>query len=235
MDIKPADSVCAKFLRSPHPHARVVSVDMSGALAMPGVVAAVTQFDVAGRRLHNDTLDEVIRYTGEAVVGIAAESEAAAEAALDKVLVTYELLPGVLGYDEALDPSLPDIWPGGNLCTWRGPVKVAPGKESLVWEKGDTDKAMREAYATASCEVETHVQFHGCLEPHACVASWDAGLQTLHMNISTQGIFDDQENLAHALGLKLDQVQVQCTYASSGAALAPSATTPARSISAPRC
>lgn len=216
VDTQPTGAVFAKFLRSPHPHARVVSVDVSEALATPGVVAAVTQFDVAGRRLHNDTLDDVIRYTGEAVVGVAAESEDAAEAALDKVVVTYELLPVVLGYDEALDPALPDIWPGGNLCTWRGPEKVEPGKESLVWEKGDTDKAMREAYATASCTVETHVQFHGCLEPHACVASWDAGAQMLRMNISTQGIFDDQENLAHALGLKLDQVQVQCTYVGGG-------------------
>ena len=69
VDTQPTGAVFAKFLRSPHPHARVVSVDVSEALATPGVVAAVTQFDVAGRRLHNDTLDDVIRYTGEAVVG----------------------------------------------------------------------------------------------------------------------------------------------------------------------
>ena len=93
---------------------------------------------------------------------------------------------------------------------------------------------MREAYATASCTVETHVQFHGCLEPHACVASWDAGAQMLRMNISTQGIFDDQENLAPRAGAEARPGTGSVTPTSAAASV-PSATTPAKSICSRRC
>ena len=134
----------AKFIRSPYPHARIKCVDVSAALEIPGVVCAVTQLDLPGRRLHNDTLDDVIRYMGEAVAGVAAETEDVAEEALDKLIITYELLPDYLGYDEAMDPDAMPIWGEGNLCTWQGPRNISQGK-SLVWEKGDTAKALEEA------------------------------------------------------------------------------------------
>lgn len=215
VDTKYPANTFAKFIRSPYPHARVKSVDVSEVLKIPGVVCAVSQLDLPGRRLHNDTLDDVIRYMGEAVAGVCAETEDIAEEALDKIVITYELLPAYLGYEEAMAPDATDIWPGGNLCTWQGPRNISQGR-SLIWEKGDTVKAMEEAYATASCVVETNVQYHGALEPHACVANWDPGLEIMHMNISTQGIFDDQENLAVSLGLHLDQVQVHATYVGGG-------------------
>ena len=210
----PANSY-AKFIRCPYPHARIKSVDASEVMKIPGVICTISQLDLPGRRLHNDTLDDVVRYMGEAVAGVAAETEDIAEEALDKITITYELLPDYLGYDEAMAPDAMPLWGEGNLCTWQGPRNISQGK-SLVWEKGDTAKAMSEAYATAKCTVETHVQYHGCLEPHACVANWDPGLEIMHMNISTQGIFDDQENLAISLGLRLDQVQVHATYVGGG-------------------
>ena len=215
VDKKLTGGLYAKFMRSPYAHARVVEIDTDEALKEEGVVCAVTQFDLKGRRLHNDYLDDVIRHMGEAVVGICAETEQQAEEALEKLLITYEPLPEYLGYDEVNTSSAEPIWGEGNLCTWRGPRKVSEGN-SLTWEKGDTAKALNEAYAKASCVIETHAQFHGCLEPHACIADWDSGLSILNMTISSQGVFDDQENLAWALGLKYDQVQVKTGFVGGG-------------------
>lgn len=205
----------AKFLRSPYPHARIISIDTSDAEDMPGVEAVVTHLDISGKTLHKDVLDDCVRYLGEAVAGVAASDEDLAEEALDKIKVTYELLPEVLDISEALKEDAYPVWKGGNICTWRGARPAAEGS-SLKWEKGETDKALEEADVVVECEVDTHAQFHGCLEPHACLADWDPGMEVMSMHISSQGIFDDQESIADALGLNLDQVQVRSGFVGGG-------------------
>ena len=207
--------VHAKFLRSPHAHARILSIDVSKARKSEGVVAVVTQQEPEGIRLHHDYLDDNTRYLGEAIAGVVATDEELAEEALEKIRVEYELLPEILDFDTALKEDAYPIWKGGNVCTWKGPQPSSAGS-SLVWEKGDTDKALKEAEVRAYSEMDVHAQFHGCLEPHACVADWDPGMQVMHMQISSQGIFDDQENIANALGLKLDQVQVKSGFVGGG-------------------
>lgn len=207
--------VFAKYLRSPHAHARILSVDTSEAEKMQGITVIVTHLELAGKKLHNDTYDGCIRYLGEAVAGIAAADEDLAEEALEKIKVEYERLPEVLDIDEALKEETYPIWKGGNVCTWKG-ARPAEDGSSLTWEKGDTKKALLEADVAVSCEVDTHAQFHGCLEPHACIASWDPGMEVMTMHISSQGIFEDQENIAEALGLTLDQVQVRSGFVGGG-------------------
>lgn len=215
VDLTAPGMVYAKYLRCPHAHARILSVETSEAEQMQGVAAAVTHLELAGKRLHNDVYDDHIRYLGEAVAGVAAVDEETAEEALEKIKVEYELLPEVLDIDAALEEEAVPIWKGGNVCTWRGARPASEGS-SLTWEKGETEKALEEADVVASCEVDTHAQFHGCLEPHACLASWDPGMRVMTMNISSQGIFDDQENIAEALGLNLDQVQVRSGFVGGG-------------------
>lgn len=207
--------VYAKYLRCPHAHARILSVDMTEAEQMPGIAAVVTHLDICGKRLHNDVFDDCVRYLGEAVAGIAAADEDTAEEALEKIKIEYELLPEVLDIDAALREDACPVWNGGNVCTWRGAQPVTAGS-SLAWEKGETEKAIEESDVVVSCEMDTHAQFHGCLEPHACLASWDPGMEVMTMYISSQGIFDDQENIANALGLNLDQVQVCSGFVGGG-------------------
>ena len=91
VDIREPGMLTVKFLRSPYSFAEIVAVDTSEAEKMPGVYASVSQLDLVGRTTHHDILDNRIRFFGEAVVGIAAETEEKAAEALDKVNVTYRV------------------------------------------------------------------------------------------------------------------------------------------------
>jgi CO/xanthine dehydrogenase Mo-binding subunit len=111
----------AAVLRSPHPHARIVSIDVSAAAALPGVKAVATGADTARRKwgafrpdLYPLAIGKV-RYVGDEVAAIAAVDAETARAAVDKIEVEYEVLPAVLGMDEALAEGAPlvhDAVPG---------------------------------------------------------------------------------------------------------------------------
>lgn len=215
VDLREIGMLTVKFLRSPYSYAKVIDIDFYEAEAMAGVHAVVGQHDLIGKRLHNDMLDDCVRFFGEAVAGVAAETEEIAQEALERIRVTYKVLPGVLDFEQSTRDGAPKVWDGGNVCTWRGARPASEGS-SLRWEKGNTDKALAQAEYKVSCTVKTHTQFHGCLEPHACTASWDPGMRQMKMHISSQGIFDDQENIATALGVNLDQVQVVSGFVGGG-------------------
>ena len=113
-----------KVLRSPVAHARIKKIDTSRALAVPGVKTIVTGYDFGGARIGKKIIDMpiladgVVRYVGEKVVAVAAESELEAEAALDLIDVDYEELPVVLDPLEALEPSAPLLHP--DLVGYKG-------------------------------------------------------------------------------------------------------------------
>ena len=215
VDLREVGMLTVKFLRSPYSFAEIIAVDTSEAEKMPGVYGFVSQLDLVGRTTHHDILDDRIRFFGEAVVGVAAETEEQALEALDKVEVTYRVLPGVLDFEESTKEDAPRVWPGGNVATWRGPAPVENGG-SLYWEKGNAVEAIEKADHKVSITVKTHTQFHGALEPHACTASWDPGMQVLKMNISSQGVFGNQEDIASSLHLNFDQVQVNAGFVGGG-------------------
>lgn len=116
-DIQRPGMLHAKVLRSPHAHARVVSVDASRARALPGVGAVLTPADVADLRPHGTmvkdqpVLTDTVRYIGDPVVAVAAVDERTALAALDLVAIEYEVLPAVAGIEAALDPASPQLFP----------------------------------------------------------------------------------------------------------------------------
>ncbi len=125
----------ARVLRSPHPHARIRRIDVSKALAMPGVKAIVTHENctvvwgagsVAGGVQYNDEIKKItkqrryafnnpVRFVGEPVAAVAAVDRHIAEEALRHITVEYEVLPFVLDPEEALKPGAVQIWPEGNL------------------------------------------------------------------------------------------------------------------------
>ena len=112
-DVAPPGTVWAKNVRSPLPHARIVSIDASRALAMPGVLAVFTAADIAngrtGRNIKDVPLlcDDKVRFTGDKVAAVAAESREIAAAAAQLVDVQYEELPAVFGPVEAMQSGAP--------------------------------------------------------------------------------------------------------------------------------
>lgn len=126
-DNHPVGMKYGKVLRSPYAYARIVNIDTSEALAMNGVAAVVTWKDVDRSMSinngftpprHANLLDEYVRYLGDAVALIVADTEDLATEAMDKIKVEYEVLKPVLSIDEALAPDAPQIYPNfpGNIA-----------------------------------------------------------------------------------------------------------------------
>ncbi|MCO8145652.1 molybdopterin-dependent oxidoreductase [Rhodovulum tesquicola] len=158
-------------LRSPHPHAEIVSIDTSGAEAMEGVACVITADDVPGKDgfgvfVHDQPVMArgKVRHVGEAVAAIAAEDAATARRALAKIRVEYRELPGLFDPEDALKPGAPVIhdYAPDNV------VKHIPIR------KGDVDKGFAEADLILEDEFSTQQVEHAYLEPEAGLAYVDA-------------------------------------------------------------
>src|SRR4051812_17056062 len=120
-DVKLPGMLYARLLRSPHPHARIRSIDTSKAAALPGVRAILTKDNCSTVWSSGDTLGQrklfnnPLRFTGEAVAAIAAVDRHVAEEAMALIQVDYEVLPFVLDVDKAMEPGAPEIHEGGNF------------------------------------------------------------------------------------------------------------------------
>lgn len=214
VDVQLPHMLHAKFLRSPHAFAKVVSINAEKALALEGVYGVVWQKDLIGMPLLVDTQDDKVRYQGEAVAGVAAETEELAEQAVKLLEVSYEVYKGSLNMDEAAMEDAEPIWPQGNYCQFpAGPGKVSP---DMAWEKGDAAKGMEESDVVAELTAETHSQYHVCLEPHTCVMHWRGGMKELDCFISTQTMYDDRGVLAQLMGTSQDKVHIVCPFVGGG-------------------
>jgi len=159
-----------QVLRSPHPHARIVSIDVSEAEAMPGVEAIITSADVPGEDGFGVYVNDQpvmargkVRYVGEAVAAVAAEDPLTAKRALEKIKVVYEPLPAVFDPDEAMRsgaPVLHDYAPDN--ITKHIPIRVG----DLAKGFAESDLVIEENYSTQPIE-------HAYLEPEAGLAYLD--------------------------------------------------------------
>jgi xanthine dehydrogenase D subunit len=187
-------------VRSPHPHARIRSVDIAQALAAPGVAAVLTHEDVPGRKTygleHPDqpvlAWDEV-RYQGEAVALVAADHPETARRAAALVVIEYELLPVVDDAELAMLPDAPKLHPGGNLLRH---VPIRHG-----------DAELREADVIVEGEYEVGMQDQAFLGPESGLAVPD-GEGGVDLYIATQWLHVDRDQLALSLGLEPAQVRV---------------------------
>jgi CO/xanthine dehydrogenase Mo-binding subunit len=166
----------ARAVRSPLPHARVVRVDTSEALAMPGVVHVLTGAQIAADpaidpyfgtpRADQPVLAiDKVRYAGDPVAVVIAETAAQAADALPLVDVEYDELPYVVDADEAARPGAPvlhDQWPDNNCGSWR-------------LRLGDCDAALEQADKVYSGVYYSPPASHVPMEPFVCVAAWAAG------------------------------------------------------------
>jgi len=186
-------------LRSPHPHARIASIDAAAAAAAPGVQAVLTHADVPGKKTFGlDVQDQpvlavdVVRYAGEPVAIVAAEDPEVARAALKKITVTYEVHTPVTDMERALEPSSPSVHPQGNIVRTLQVIHGDPNAPADVWVEG---------------RYETGMQDQAPLGPEAglAVPAADGGVDLF---IATQWLHADHEQLAPCLGLPPEKVRL---------------------------
>ncbi|MCH8185303.1 MAG: molybdopterin-dependent oxidoreductase, partial [Chloroflexi bacterium] len=197
-DIKLPGMLYAKMLRSPHPHARIVSVDVSRVVSMPGVHAVLTPFDAPQGRVAPDVpiLDTVVRFVGDEVAAVAADDEDLAEEAMSLFQVQYDPLPFVTDAQAALREDAPPVHPGGNLV----------GGEPIVLTRGNVDEGFAQADRVFEETFTTQAHSGAALEPRVAVASWEEGRLTVWK--ASRGVFADKVGLALALDLPQDLVRV---------------------------
>jgi CO/xanthine dehydrogenase Mo-binding subunit len=201
--------------RASVPSARIVSIDASEALAVPGVRAVLTARDVPHNVIAEEAsgvgLDPVVmpvlaadrvRYDGEPIALVAAESQWAAEEASQLVAVEYEDLPGVFDVDAALAPGAPAVHAHGNRY--------------IAWnlEHGDLERAFAESDVVVEATYQTQHVDHAYLEPEAGVG-WIDGDGVLTLRVSTQ-VIEHARQLAEILALPHARVRVIAAYMGGG-------------------
>jgi len=191
-----------KILWSPHPHALIKRIDTSAALAMPGVHAVLTYKDVAGPNLYGvAVLDQrvlaqgKVRSVGDAVALVAADSEELAEAAIERIVVDYEPLPGVFTIEAALAPNAPLVNGDDNLF------------QHTTVRKGDIAEGFAQADVIIEQTYRTQSMDHVPMEPEAGLAYVD-NLGVLNIITATQYPFRDRRQIAPNVGLPMNRVRV---------------------------
>lgn len=235
VDVQLPGMLHGKLLRSPYPHARIISIDTSEAENLPGVKAVMTGKDISDvRYAFVDTprypadeqplaIDKV-RYIGDEVAAVAAISEEVAEEALRLIKVNYEVLPAVCTVEEALDPDAPAIheqilegtsaWEDWGAAEKKGSAEQRPKNVSSQTNVsfGDVVQGFEEADYVRTDRFETAATAHCAMEPHAAVASYDRVTGKLDLWLSTMGIFLKRFVLSKALKLPSGKVRVRHSY-----------------------
>jgi CO/xanthine dehydrogenase Mo-binding subunit len=208
-DIALPRMIHGRMVRSPFAHARIVSVDANLARAVPGVVDVIVpkdtdhlpRFSTANVRDQEVLCSLTVRFVGDPVAAVFAETEAIAEAAADLVTVEYDELPFVLDPEEAIATGAPRIHPeqdgvDGNVCYRR------------VVRAGDIAAAFDTADLVIEQRFQTSKQHAMPMETHAALAEWDAVDGSVTLWVSTQQAHILRDTLATVLGLPTNRVRV---------------------------
>jgi len=226
-DVRPDKLLFGAILYSPHAHARIKSIDTSAAERMPGVKAVHVQANAGA----------TLRYQGEFIAAVAAETEEQARDAVRAIRVNYEVLPHAVTEPQAMAKGAPELNRGGNVRPGRANTRGVPaeklaeidkilegleGVPSAEREKRRTEelqkyfddqlaKCAAVVEATYSIPVITHV----CLEPHGLTARWD-GPDKLTVWASTQAVQVVAGELANAFEIPAPNVTVLTDYMGGG-------------------
>jgi CO/xanthine dehydrogenase Mo-binding subunit len=213
-----------KVLRSPHAHARVISIDTSAAEKLPGVKAVVTRDDFPDMEVEHAASGELmvnfrdltrnvmarekVLYDGHAVAAVAATSAVVARRALKLMKVEYEVLPHVIDVVEAMKPNAPilheDQFTKGVEPTPNKPSNIALSMESRL---GDIEEGFKQADIVIEREHSTKPTHQGYIEPQASIAHYtDGGYAEVWT--STQGHFVFQAHIAKLLNMHVSKVKV---------------------------
>ncbi|MEZ0388551.1 MAG: molybdopterin cofactor-binding domain-containing protein, partial [Verrucomicrobium sp.] len=216
-----------KVVRSPHAHARITAIRKDKALAVPGVHSIYTWEDVPQRPFtsatHDDyhvdpddtlMLDKVVRYAGQRVVLVAAETEGAAQIACGLVEVDYELLPAVFDPEEAMMPGAPILHQGKNAAS-----RISHPERNVLreihGENGSVARGFEEADAILEETYSTQRQQHAALETHAST-SYIGPDGRLHVRTSTQTPFLTGVKLVYLFDLYPENLRVYAERVGGG-------------------
>jgi putative selenate reductase molybdopterin-binding subunit len=216
-----------KLLRSPHAHARIVAIRKEAALATPGVHEVFTWEDVPRllytTAIHDDhlvdpddtyMLDNVVRFVGQRVAAVVADSEAAAEEGCRRIEVDYEVLPAVFDPEEAMQAGAPVIHDKQTA----DPFVRHPERNVLLdlhGGVGDVGAGFAEADVIHEAEYSAHRVQHAHLETHQTI-TWLDEQQRLNVRTSSQSPFIAKAKLSYLLGLNPVDIRVFCKRVGGG-------------------
>ena len=234
--------VHVRLLLSPYAHARILSVNGDAARKVPGVVDVLTAADLAPLvksppLSHARCLlaDGEVRFCGQPVVAVVAESEAIAEDALGLIEVEYDELPAVLTADAALAPDAPAVWPeglpgvgaeaAGHGVEAAGDASANPADDDQLrspnvaaterMDRGDIAAGLADAEVIIRRTYRTPIIHQGYIEPHATLAAPEPG-GGLTIWSSTQGVFLPREETARVLGWSDSRIRLIPTTVGGG-------------------
>ncbi|NCF27163.1 MAG: molybdopterin-dependent oxidoreductase [Gammaproteobacteria bacterium] len=231
-DLYAPNMLFGKVLRSPHPHARIVSIDTSKAEALPGVKSVVTKDDIrdlpsemvpAGEMMvnyrditRNVMAREKVLYEGHALAAVAAVSESIAHKALSLIEVEYEVLPHVIDVMDAMKPDAPLLHE--SLIT--AGVEPEPTKPSNIakrieFSQGDLEAGFAAADVIVEREFTTNPVHQGYIEPHACLANV-ANDGNAELWCTTQGHYIVRGHCAKLLGMDISKLRVTASEIGGG-------------------
>ncbi len=211
----------AKVLRSPIPHGRIVKVETSKARSVSGVHAVITGADVAGIFVGTRVKDQPVlaadrvRFVGDAVAAVAAESVEIAEHAIALIDVEYEELPFVDDPVEALKPSAPLLHQ--DRSQYKNAPQLPDGISShnlqsyVQWKNGDLDAAFKRAARVFDHSFRTPLSHHGYIEPHACTVQVhsDGRVEVWAANKGPWGLRD---RMADDFGIAKEKIKVYVVH-----------------------
>ena len=197
-DVRPEGTLFGVMLYSPYAHAKVKSIDISGAEKMPGVKAVIAIAN-AGTTL---------RYHGDDIASVAAETEEQARDAIRAIKVDYEVLPHVATEAQAMAEGAPEVFRGGNVQRGRSQTK------------GKAEEAMATAEVTSEGTYSVPMITHVCLEPHGLTVKWEKGDKEGSDKAvawaSTQNVTGVANDLAGVFKVPASNVTVHTDYMGGG-------------------
>ena len=214
-DVKLTGLLWAKILRSPHPHARIRGVDTVKAEQVPGVRAIITGADVKGYLIGKQIRDmpvlcwDKVRFVGDRVAAVAAETVDAAEEALQLIEVDYDELPAVFDPLEAMAAGAPTLH--DDVAGYDGaPEKILAkdlhnGLTRLAWQKGDVEKGFRDADLVIEHTFQIPARHQGYLEPHAATVAIEADGR-IQVWSSVKNPFGVRSQLSKCLGVAEERI-----------------------------
>jgi len=219
-DMEMRGMLVAKVLHSPHAHARINKIDASKARALPGVAAVLTHEDIprvvystAGQShpipgpLDTFSLDRKVRFVGDRVAFVAAETEAIAEKALALIEVEYEILPAIFDTRHSMDPDAVQIHDEPEYVDFADSDASRNLAAEIRIDIGDVEQGFEEADLIIEGEYEAPKVQMAHIEPHVVVTYWDSD-DRLVIHTSTQVPFHVRRQIAPVLGLPAKRIRV---------------------------
>jgi len=224
VDVNLLGMLYGAVLRSPLPHARIIAVDLEEAREAPGVRAVISGKDFPytfGGMIKDQPILAIdrVRYVGEPVAAVAAETEAEAQAALEKIRTRYEELLPVFDPREALAEGAPLLHEHLGEYVRFGPYESVPGTNICTirkFSRGDVPAGLAAADEIFEDEFYIHAVAHTPMETHAAVAQYFPFSGEFTIWSSSDGPYRRAKELADALGISINQVRFISTYSGGG-------------------